>query len=119
MQLPQLNNPELQSFFDQTRFIEATVAQINKDLQGLFYGDFSFIPSSEKNPLEQLVTQLVPIITDLSKRQPEQLAQFIYRVDLPEKKFVEAITEDSALQLLAFRIIEREALKVYLRMKFS
>jgi hypothetical protein len=119
MNLPQLNSHELQSFLNQKDFVDATVAQINKDLQGLFYGNFEAAKTPENNLLENLVQPLKPILVELSKRQPEQLSQFIYRVDLAEKKFFESLSSDETLQRLSLLIIEREALKVYLRLKFS
>ncbi|MBI3134890.1 MAG: hypothetical protein HYZ14_09485 [Bacteroidetes bacterium] len=119
MSLPTPASDELKSFFDQRAFVESTVAQINKDLLGLYYGDFSLSDSSQKNLLEELVTSLAPVLIELSKRQPEQLSQFIYRVDLGETKFFDALTADASFKKLAFLIIEREAMKVYLRIKFS
>lgn len=119
MATPLSIHSELIPFFDRQEFIVATLNQINKDLQGLYYGDYTLEPTHEKPVLEQLVQSLVPILLELSKRQPEQLSQFIYRVDLQEKKFTEALYHDSGLYQLAHLIIEREALKVWLRLKFS
>jgi len=119
MQMPDLNGEQLRQFFDQKEFVSATVAQINKDLQGLAYADFEYTFSTEKNHLQELSTQLKTILLELSKRQPEQLSQFIYKVDLQERKFIASLEKDLTLHDLALLIVEREALKIYLRQKFS
>lgn len=119
MNLPESSNTELKSSFNQLEFVESTVTQINKDLQGLFYGDFFLDKETTSNLLEELILKLTPILTELSKRLPEQLSQFIYRVDLSEKKFMDSISKDTSLNHLAYLIIEREAQKVYLRKRFS
>ncbi|MBK6526409.1 MAG: hypothetical protein IPG07_13215 [Crocinitomicaceae bacterium] len=71
------------------------------------------------NLLQDSIHALSPILTILSKRQPEQLSQFIYKVDLAEKKFFDSISSDQTLTHLAHLILEREAQKVYLRKRFS
>ncbi|MBL7899868.1 MAG: hypothetical protein JNJ99_15110 [Crocinitomicaceae bacterium] len=109
----------LVNFFDHQLFVEKTIQQINKDLQGLYYADFGISDNKEMSLLDNLIKNLMPVLLELSKRQPEQLSQFIYKVDLPEKKFHDALSKDQTLELLSFLIIEREAQKVYLRQKFS
>ena len=95
----------LVSFFDHHLFVEKTIDQINKDLQGLYYSDFGISENSETSILDNLIRNLQPVLVELSKRQPEQLSQFIYKVDLPEKKFHEALAKDHTLELLSFLII--------------
>lgn len=119
MGIPAKQNNELNGFFNQRQFVESTVAQINKDLLGLSYADFVLHENNEFTILENLIRNLQPILLELSKRQPEQLSQFIYRVDLPEKKFHSALAENQSFEKLAYLIIEREAQKVFLRQKFS
>lgn len=110
---------ELKSFFDKIEFVTSTIDQISKDLQGLYKGDFSPTLSNSPDILNSLISELKPILITLSNYQPEQLSQFVYRVDLNESLFMASLNEDTSLQDLSFRIIEREAQKVYLRFKFS
>lgn len=119
MNLPESSNKDLNAFFSQKDFVASTIAQINKDLQGLYYEDYSIDLEHSDNLLQDSMNALIPILTTLSKRQPEQLSQFIYKVDLSEKKFFDSISADQSLQHLSYLILEREAQKVYLRKRFS
>lgn len=119
MSLPESSGIDLKTFFSQKDFVTATISQINKDLQGLYYEDCSINLDHSENLLPDLIAALTPILITLSKRQPEQLSQFIYKVDLNEKKFFDSISHDQSLEHLSHLILEREAQKVYLRRRFS
>jgi hypothetical protein len=119
MNLSKSSNNDIQAFFNQKDFVASTIAQINKDLQGLYYEDYSIDLDRSDNLLQDSISALTPILTSLSKRMPEQLSQFIYKVDLNEKKFFDSISSDQSLKHLSFLILEREAQKVYLRKRFS
>lgn len=119
MNLPESQNKNLNSLFNQKDFVVSTIAQINKDLQGLYYEDYTIDLEHSDNLLQDSINALAPILTALSKRQPEQLSQFIYKVDLNEKKFFDSISHDQSLEHLSHLILEREAQKVYLRRRFS
>lgn len=109
--------PEL---FQENEFVTATVAQINKDLTGLsdiFLQQNQFINSSQI--LARIISELNPILIILMRRTPEQLSQFIYRVDLGENKYLDSLHVDPTLIDLTKQIVEREAQKVYLRKQFS
>jgi hypothetical protein len=119
MNLPESHNSDLTSFFNQKDFVVSTIAQINKDLQGLYYDDYTVNLDHSENLLDDSIRALVPILNLLSKRKPEQLSQFIYKVDLNEKKFFDSLSRDQTLKHLSYLILEREAQKVYLRKRFS
>jgi hypothetical protein len=119
MNLPESQKNDLNSFFNQKEFVASTIMQINKDLQGLYYEDYAVNLDVSENLLQDSMLALIPILTLLSKRQPEQLSQFIYKVDLNEKKFFDSISADQSLANLSYLILEREAQKVYLRKRFS
>lgn len=119
MSLPDLSTTELKKYFNEQDFVEATALQINKDLVGLFHAEYSVAFNPDSTKLETLIDTLAPILQELSKKQPEYLAQFIYRVDLHEKKFMDSVSKDISLKHLSFLIIEREAQKIYLRKRFS
>lgn len=71
---------------------------------------------SKDNPLSNLMKELFPIFDHLS--ESGNLSQFIYKVDLNEKDFQNALSQ-SGWDELAFLVIRREAQKVYLKNKFS
>lgn len=85
MSLPQNQNTNLNLQFNNQEFIEATIAQLNKDLQGLFFDELKSDFNQDSSIIDQLISTLQPVLQSLSKQQPEQLSQFIYRVDLGEK----------------------------------
>jgi hypothetical protein len=48
-----------------------------------------------------------------------QLLQLIYIIDIPEKEFLSIISQSNFPQLLAEKIVLKEAYKVYLRSRYS
>lgn len=110
---------EINAFFDSKAFVDSTIGQLNKDLQGLFFDELNSDFNSDTPIIDQLISKLQPVLQSLSKQQPEQLSQFIYRVDLGEKKYIDSLANDISLKELSYLVIEREAQKVYLRAKFK
>jgi hypothetical protein len=107
---------EIQSLFQAAEFISETCAQINKDLLGLSEESIKQEDILQTaNPLEQLIADLEPILAFLTDRG--NLQQFIYKVDLSEKKYFQVLNGDDP-NGLAFLIIRREAQKVFLKRKF-
>lgn len=105
---------QLKTQFNIEGFAEKTIAQINKDLNGLSVGSIS--DANADDLLESVSHQLIPIIDELSKTS--QLQQFIYQVDLPEKQWL-VFLNNQDIVFLAHQIIIREAQKVYLREMFK
>lgn len=110
---------EINTFFNSQEFVESTIAQLNKDLQGLYFDELKSDFDSDSSFIDQLILKLQPVLQTISKQQPEQLSQFIYRVDLGEKNYLDSISDDISLKGLSYLVIEREAQKVYLRAKFK
>jgi hypothetical protein len=98
------------------QFAVQTCVQINKDLQGVSLANVSLTNSKETTILEDLIQQLNPILEELA--EAGKLSQFIYLVDLNEGAFKKSFSEQNFTEL-SYLVIEREAQKVYLRMKFS
>ena len=119
MSIPQNQNSDLSLHFNNQEFIDATIAQLNKDLQGLFFEELKSDFNADSSIIDQLISTLQPVLQSLSKQHPEQLSQLIYRVDLGEKKYIDSLTQDISLKQLSYLVIEREAQKVYLRSKFK
>ena len=115
MQLPQSGN-ELSHFLDKEEFVVRTLDQINKDLGGLEASEVNFNVDMEKDVLPQLVGQMAYVLVKMESRN---IQQFIYRVDIKETDFLNAVSKEDDFQELAFLVIRREAQKVFLRYKFS
>ncbi len=106
---------EIRSHFNAAEFVSKTRAQVNKDLAGLSVFEVP-VSSSGMDPLKSLQDDLIPIIEDLS--DAGNLYQFIYKVDLPERSFQEALSNHDFFEL-SYLIVQREAQKVFLRIKFQ
>lgn len=108
---------EIRSLFNAVEFVTQTCDQINKDLLGLSALFVSIPPNHNVENLLQLIADEVkPILADLVEKG--LLQQFIYKVDMPEKKY-QACLKNGNWDELSFLIIWREAQKVFLKKKFS
>lgn len=97
-------------------FVQKTIHQINKDLNGLVEEEIKIIDIENENILAILVTNVEAILEYLS--QNSQLQQFIYAVDLNEKSWLNFMQKQD-FKGLSEQIIIREAQKVYLRERFK
>jgi hypothetical protein len=61
MNLPESSANDLTNFFNQKEFVASTIAQINKDLQGLYYEDYSIDLDLSVNLLQDSISALTPI----------------------------------------------------------
>lgn len=105
---------EIRNFLDADEFVQETIVQMNKDLDGI--SELSmFFDEVSANQLESLREQMKQIL--ISVQNPERIAQFVYRVDLNEHDFRNAL-QDENWHDLAFLVIRREAQKVFLRHHF-
>lgn len=107
---------EIREYFNSADFLIQTYGQINKDLIGISHLNIVVPDKGINNPLNNLTVQLSPIFDQLS--ESGNLSQFIYKVDLNENDFQNALNQ-SNWDELAFLVIRREAQKVFLKKKFS
>ncbi|MFK8038449.1 MAG: hypothetical protein AB8B74_09180 [Crocinitomicaceae bacterium] len=98
-------------------FLKETCHQINKDLNGLTTIQVQLTEQLLEYPFENLITQMIPIIVDLDNSGSIQT--FIYRVDLPETKYLDFKIRNTDSHQFICQIIERSAQKVFLRWHFS
>ncbi|UKN00831.1 hypothetical protein K6119_13940 [Paracrocinitomix mangrovi] len=105
----------LSKYFDKAEFVQKTIAQIEKDLDGLCKLQVEFTSTKEDDVLDHIMVQLSEVLKQMSSRN---LQQFIYRVDLQEGQYLEALRKEDELVELSYMVIRREALKVYLRTQF-
>lgn len=111
MGLPNLNFNELAG---QNQFVQDTISQLNKDLHAFHE---PVVWSGGADPLHALCEILAPILSKISSEN--RLNEFLYRVDLAETKYNTISSGQNYFYTLAGLIIEREALKVFLRSKFN
>ena len=97
-----------QALVDQS-FRTDTLAQLAKDFQrcGL---------TLDSSDVDHLLSSVESCISKVSNTQLQQL---IYLIDIPESIFISLSRKASFHQELSEAILMREALKVYLRHKFS
>lgn len=111
----------LKEHWTNVTFMEATLAQLQKDLDKFQLSlnvPKAIDPPSEFKQL--LLENLSQLLFQLSNESPSLLPQLIYTIDLPEPIF-HSILKDSVNihQDLAECILVREAYKVYLRKLLS
>ena len=100
------------------KFVQDTVNQICKDFARCGWGIDSvfLVRTLVKNEIEELLAEK---LVEIMKYGETQLLQLIYIIDIPEKEFLSIISEPNFPQLLAEKIVLKEAYKVYLRSRFS
>ena len=96
-------------------FVEKTMAQISKDFNRCGI-DFEFQLQSNLPLKEQVVSEIRNAIVKLSSTE---LQQFIYTIDLNENDFLKAVTMNDDLLTLSEKILQREALKVFIKINFQ
>jgi len=98
------------------QFIQDTLTQIQVD-----FAKFNLIIEiNDDLTVEKLETEVQGQLQLLNSQTPEKIPQLIYTIDLPEVIFSQILAHADNIELeLAKCIIVREAMKVYLRSKFS
>ena len=96
-------------------FVEKTMAQISKDFNRCAI-DFEFQLQSNLPLKEQVVSEIRNAIVKLSSTE---LQQFIYTIDLNENNFLKAVTMNDDLITLSEKILQREALKVFIKINYQ
>ncbi len=96
-------------------FVDLTIAQITKDFSRISVL-FDFVRNGEKDVKPQIISQIEYAIENLNAAQ---LQQFIYLIDLNEVDFISTKKNVNSHKILAEKILEREAYKVFLRMYFA
>ena len=100
------------------KFVQDTVNQICKDFARCGWGiDSVFLDRTlVKDEIEELLAEK---LVEIMKFGETQLLQLIYIIDIPEKEFLSIISQSNFPQLLAEKIVLKEAYKVYLRSRYS
>ncbi len=104
---------EIEKYRHDLEVIRNTARQVAKDFES--YGIEIFLPIDEFSAYEDLKAQLIPVIEKLMRKNPEQLSQLLYRIDVNEKQSAAAANAPE----LAHLILERELIKVITRKLLS
>ena len=107
---------EIKDCFSNEEFVIKTCQQIDKDLVGLLDSHLEFKIDFQGDVLEQIVRTLAANLKELNS---QNLLQFMYNVDLKEQELVSNLNRKMGLEDLAFKVIRREAQKIFLRIKYS
>ena len=86
-------------------------------MHGFTDGKIVLTESLLDDPFNEMVNQFKPILADL--KSTSNLQSFVYKLDLPEKKYTSYILEYSEENIFITDIIVRSAQKVFLRHHFS
>ncbi len=113
-----MNSDILIQEFSKEKFVHDTVNQICKDFSRCGWGiDSVFLDRTlVKDEIEELLAEK---LVEIMKFGETQLLQLIYIIDIPEKEFLSIISQPNFPQLLAEKIVLKEAYKVYLRSRYS
>lgn len=96
------------------QLIRNTVSQIKKDLS-IFDLDIVF-SGNEKTAYSELKDQLIILFKDLLNRDTEKVFTLLYRIDVSENKLKQAPVSIPFEEYIAELVLERELLKVVMRM---
>jgi hypothetical protein len=100
------------------QIVEKTIEQLNKD----FYDyDIDFILSNKgESSYQNLILQISDVLKELSKQSGNKLQSLLYRIDIPEKLYVNILkTNENYFEQLADIILRRECFKVITRINYS
>jgi len=112
-----LTKKEIIDQFEISEFVLKTQQQIAKDFAGSGYEfDQEFI--SQESSFHELIINVSGMLAEVLKDGEQKMLQLLYQIDLPQKEFLTILNSDNFVQLLAEKIIRREAYKVFLRTKF-
>ncbi|MCB0479218.1 MAG: hypothetical protein KDC84_13710 [Crocinitomicaceae bacterium] len=108
---PKYNPNDLQTYFSNEDFIQKSIQQIQKNLAQFGY---EFQPRLQDNDmLDNLIEELNPIVSDFIENHGEKFMAYLYQVDLNERQLAEQEYGEDYLSNVSFKIIKREAQKIY------
>ena len=101
----------MQTYFSNEDFIQKSIQQIQKNLAQFGY---EFQPRLQDNDmLDNLIEELNPIVSDFIENHGEKFMAYLYQVDLNERQLAEQEYGEDYLSNVSFKIIKREAQKIY------
>ena len=116
MNLPDLQNNNLEGFLNREDMVRETAEQIMKDF-GMFGIEITFSGNTE-NAYQELHEQLIIQISLSLERDYSRLMAALYQVDITEREIAKATIElphYNQLEVLAHQVIFRDLKKVLFR----
>lgn len=116
MNLPNLQNNNIEFFLNKEDIVRETAAQIMKDF-GMFGIEITFSGDVE-NAYHELHEQLINQISVYLDRDYSRLMSVLYQVDITEKEIAKAhqdLPHYNDLEILAHQVIFRDLKKVLFR----
>lgn len=115
-----IKEEELQKYgITQQMLLEKFYAQLRKDFE--MSGLESYFSMPEEASLDSMKFSLSGILSKISSSSPSKLQELIYRVDIPDKQYSEALKNAAApaMEVLAELLIKRILQKVILKIVYS
>ncbi len=112
-----LSKQQLLKEFESSEFILKTQQQIAKDL-GQFSIEFENDFLTFALLYDAILLELENKLAELMKLSEQTFMQYLHQVDLPEKEFLNLLSDSNFLPKISELILRREAYKVYLRAKY-
>ena len=92
----------------------------DKTFKGMIIRDFELDESTQSMTVDEMIGQLRQFITRLIDENMELLFYFLYRIDLPESKVMEALTRsETPSDSLVDLIVEGEREKTQTRLLYQ
>ncbi len=120
MELPQVNNQNVEALLNRAEIVRQTAEQIMKDF-GMFGVEITFSGNID-SAYEELHRQLIDQISALIERNYDLLLSVLYQVDITDREIVKAQAElphYSHIEIIAHQVIARDLKKVLLRRYFK
>jgi hypothetical protein len=120
MELPRVNNQNVEALLNREEIVRQTAEQIMKDF-GMFGVEITFSGNIDK-AYEELHQQLIDQISSLIERNYDLLLSVLYQVDITDREIVRAQAElphYSHIEIIAHQVIARDLKKVLLRRYFK
>lgn len=108
-----MNLPEINSHLRQIEWTELTLQQLIKDanLCGI-----EWISTALPTDHDSWIGMIYENLLSMEKQNPEYLTRFLYRVDLPEKAFLQSPFPS---ENMAEAVLKREFMKVWFKSQYK
>jgi len=120
MELPRVNNQNVEALLNREEIVRQTAEQIMKDF-GMFGVEITFSGNIDE-AYEELHQQLIDQISALIERNYDLLLSVLYQVDITDREIARAEAElphYSHIEIIAHQVIARDLKKVLLRRYFK
>lgn len=120
MDLPEVNNRNVDVLLNRAEIVQQTAEQIMKDF-GMFGVEITFSGNTDE-AYHELHSQLIDQISTLVERNYDLLLSVLYQVDITEHEIARAEAElphYSHIEIIAHQVIVRDLKKVLLRRYFK